>query len=1265
MHLNPTLTADTSITIDASVNDRDTGAFITFNELIFAGTGPISITAPTITITATAINIGNRALTLNANGGSLTLNTAITATAGSTGAVMLIATNGVLTLRGDINATSSDIALTGTQGIDLGDINTLTGGAISLTGVIMRDTALTVTATGVLTLNSNINTGTSGLTLTGGTGGIALGGDVELTGSTVSLTGAIDEAAASTDGLTIMATGNITLNSDIDLGMGALDLRAGVGSTTGNILNGDTARTIISGALFLQQTSSFENDLFDFATSRASGAVSLRISSAVGQEIYRWIVDLSSGDLSIQGVGGVTLTSISRPLGALTRSAGTLDLRAATVTLGPTTTATGITIIADTIVFVNLANSISATAGNVALTGTIDNSFQGLTINAVQSTGSIVFNSAAITLSSLVVNSNHALEVNANGTLTLNSNINTGTSALTLTGGTGGTGGIVLGGDVVLTGAAINLTGAINETINTRNLTIMASGVLTLNDNINLGTGDLIINATGGTTLGGGVVLTADEITLTGDITSVSNALTITAATSLTLNSDINTGTGDLTLDVGVSSGTFGAARTLSGNLVTIDGSRILLADGNLTISALGNLIVDVSIAAGANTLRLEAGRGAGQTSSIMFMLSDMEGLQADNYILVQNGAVFPATRPAIFQSGAGSPISDTGNPSAIRLLYDGTETQDPVAWAFNVPPMISLGRGETFEVAAANFTGGVLATTVSITLNAGRGRITFASGLPNAITLRAPTITITAGMINIGTRTLTLMASTGALTLNLSAGMTITGTGAAALSVSGDTIAGLSRELILNVPTVSLRLTGDDSSFGRGSRPFAAASGITTLNITTVADQTYRGWMAGTNRNLTLDTRGVITIGAAAINLGTGNLFFGGANLILTNPAGLTITAGNFQFTGGAIGPQDGVDVPQFVVIASGDIILDSTIQLPTARVEFRADTGNIMPAADRAGLGIDPPLIMANSLFMRQMGAFADDLINTASRVSGEVSLRISTAVAQTIHPWMLALGGTDFQLRGVGVALTSITSTAALTRTGRIDLRATDITLGGALTGSEVRLRANTITGPGALLAIHAMTSDIDATSINSDGTTGTSRPALTNATSFSLTQGSAFGGRGRLPFTFDDAVITAITLSTRSEQVVLNWMIRQGTSLTITSSDRVVVDAAIGSGDRDLDNGSLTLTSTGGVVRILENISTGGNITLIGGTGGINFNGRAAKTLSGAAITLRGDARSNRDLTLTATNSGGALTLSGEIVLTGTSALGVERGRRDHS
>ena len=617
-----------------------------------------------------------------------------------------------------------------------------------------------------------------------------------------------------------------------------------------------------------------------------------------------------------------------------------------------------------------------------------------------------------------------------------------------------------------------------------------------------------------------------------------------------------------------------------------------------------------------------------------------------------------------------------SGNLTASISLMVGIGTGD-LSFAGTGPIIISA-RTVTITAGTINITDRALTittTTGSLTLAATittTGNITLNSTrimLSGATTLTGATITITAPKIDIDTHALTITASTDVLTLNLNAAnpATITGTGAAELSVSAPIIMVTGLEPILNVPTVSLTLTraaitDPDGviivaapSFG-STAPFDTVNSmITTLNITTAADQTYRGWMAGTNRNLTLDTRGVITIGAAAINLGTGNLFFGGANLILTNPAGLTITAGNFQFTGGAIGPQDGVDVPQFMVIASGDIILDSTIQLPTARVEFRADTGNIMPAADRAILGIDPPLIMANSLLMRQMGAFADDLINTASRVSGAATFHITRAgVNQTIHSWMTALGGTDFSLRGAGGAvLDSITTEAALTRTsGAIDLRATAITLGGALTGTEVRLHTNMITGDSAnLVAIHAMTGDITATRAD-----GTSRPALaTDVTGFSLTRSRTFGGRGSLPFTLTASVlsaITAITLSTRSEQFVLDWMIAPGRNLTITSSSNMRVDAAIGASepDRNLGTGSLSLTSTGGVVIIVADITTGGDITLSGVTGGINLNGGAAKTLSGTAITLTGNARSNRDLTITAS---GALTLNGDI--TGTRAL----------
>ena len=297
-------------------------------------------------------------------------------------------------------------------------------------------------------------------------------------------------------------------------------------------------------------------------------------------------------------------------------------------------------------------------------------------------------------------------------------------------------------------------------------------GVLTLNDNINLGTGDLVINAMGGTTLGGGVVLTADEITLTGDITSVSNALTITAATSLALNSDINAGTGNLTLNVGSTGGTFTGVRMLSGNVVTIGGTEGILADGDLTISALGNLMVNaggINLGSGANTLRLEAGRApgtsAGQTGIITFMLPNIGFLRAANFVLVQDGDVFPAMRPAFFRDSDGV-IPTTGNPSAIRLFYDGAGTQTEVDWAVRFVNTVSRGDGGTFEVAASDLSGGLLGALVSITLDAGAGVLTFAG--TDDITLTAPTITITAGNINTSGRNLTITTDGGTLTLNI-----------------------------------------------------------------------------------------------------------------------------------------------------------------------------------------------------------------------------------------------------------------------------------------------------------------------------------------------------------------------------------------------------------------------------------------------------------------------------------------------------------------
>ena len=149
--------------------------------------------------------------------------------------------------------------------------------------------------------------------------------------------------------------------------------------------------------------------------------------------------------------------------------------------------------------------------------------------------------------------------------------------------------------------------------------------------------------------------------------------------------------------------------------------------------------------------------------------------------------------------------------------------------------------------------------------------------------------------------------------------------------------------------------------------------------------------------------------------------------------------------------------------------------------------------------------------------------------------------------------------------------------------------------------------------------------------------------------SLTQIDAFtaDGRGRGLFRF---AAGSLVLSTAAAQDVHNWMISPDRNLTLTSALQVRVEAAIGADleGRDLGDGSITLTSTGGAIRILADISTTGDLTLDASTL-INLNGGAgAKTLSGANVTLTGAVLSNRDLTLTAS---GTLTINSDITLTG--------------
>ena len=1170
----------------------------------------------------------------------------------------------------------------------------LTGGAISLTGALTTATNnLTITASGLLTLNNDITLGTGILTITADERiNVPTSIDITASASNIIFTDRLVqsfEVGFTPADSTTSTFGNVTFvppatpmfaPSPCPVGEAVCSLGTGAALIVDPLLEADTSITLNAGTNALSFSGEGAITITSAAISITAGSIdigtrSLTITAAGGT------ITLSVG--MITGTGAASLSLDAATIAGLNTSrnpsAITVDVpnisiarneafgTAPPVTFGMAVTSLTIEVAAAQTVqgwMVASGRSLDITTSNVltvdtAITGFILGDSADLTLNGMG--GITLTGSGAISLTA------RDITLSSAGNITFNQNLTLTTEDITLNG-------------------AIDGTNGNDDDSDDRNFTVTASGGITLRSDINLGTGDLSITSTfsggpspivisreGGTetapalvTLSGGNVTLANTSAggisgpIAGGVGLIVNALdniilntAIDGISALTLRADeSNSGTGTITND--------GTARRIQVGALFLQqagafGETSLFASNS---SASGDVTLLISrpfnqtihpwmVGLGGTSFTL---RGAGRrrldtiTLPTALTYTGTIELHATTIALggdLTAGAVILRTNTITRDSTDLVITATTGEITATRIdpsgdAVAGAPTLDSTVTALTLIAQSAFGSSAPFAFGT---------TLTSLTLQTAAPQTAYSwmgvSGSNVSLTSTGGDITI-GGAIDVGTdNDLTFIAS-------------------------GNIVSGTPRPT-LTADTVNLELTGADSAFTT-TRPFLAASQITTLTITTAAAQDYRVWMRATNRNLTITSPGGIRLGATAINLGTGNLTFNsGFGIRLTNMAGLTITAGNVTFPVGGFIAAQGVDVSQLVVMASGDIVISDT-RLPTARVELRADNGNITINPDTVGL----PGIRVDFLLMRQMGMFADNFISSTNSDIRELILRTTTAVDQPIYDWMQgAIGdpnnsgttdGTSFSLRGEGVALNSITTAAAADfGTGTVELHATTINLGGALTGASVALRSNMITGGSAdLVAIHAMTGDITSTAINSTGGVGAGRPALaTGVTGFSLTRSRTFGGRGSLPFTMTASVlsaITAITLSTRSPQIVLSWMINPDRNLTITSASTVRVNAAIGSDvpGRNFRDGNFSLTSTGGLVRILFGISTGGNLTLIGSTDGINLNsGAGAKTLRGATVTLTGNARSNRALTLDATS--GALTLNGDIALTGTRAL----------
>ena len=1121
----------------------------------------------TLTLAVADINSFPADLTLAASD-TIMVNAAINKR--RSGALILTA-GGVLTLNDNINTGTGDLALGGGS-IVLGNAITLDGGAITLTGAIDESStgndSLTIRASGVLTLNNNIDTGRGNLTLSGTS--IVLSAPVELMGAAISLTGAIDESAdtadangkGGNDNLTITATGDITINDDINLGPdGELTLFAGMGGDSSNRRNilsdPDNTETLTAGTVSLRQDAAF-GDTFAGPTGTFRISTStLNLRASAPQRVRNWMVVLN---------------------------------RSLSITSG---------------VRVEVGEDIVLGTGDLTLRGRL------IGIN-----GARTLSGGAISLEDRIESFGSAITITATGALTLNDNINTDTVDHTSTGDLALSGGsIVLGNAITLDGGAITLTGAIDgSSTGNDSLTIRASGVLTLNDNINTGTGDLALSG-GSIVLGGTapITLSGGAVTLTGAINPFfrisAASLTVTATGQLTLNSDIKTGRRiDLTLSGRTI--TLGGTINLSGGAITLTGAIDASDDGySFTITADGgNITINNSINLGEGILNLGASGFSEVTGSGTPTLTA-------STVALRNGVVF--SQNAQFRFATNTLSLTVGG---IQTVYD---------W------MVADGRNLRLR---AN--GGVIVTG---DINIGSATLIFEVCCGNIHAIGTGTPTLTAGAVSFtqsgdfAEAALFRFASS-VRALNLTTDALNLPPGVETQAVHGWMVAD-GRSLSLTT-TFGAIMVNADINTGTGNLTLSGSSGISINGARTLrgAAITLTGEIlrAGNAALVITATGGALTFNSS-FNTGTGALTLSGTSIVLGGTAPITLSGGAVTLTGAAMGAAN------LTITASSTLRLNNNITLTgTTSILDLSGAGVI-------GNGSTARVLTAGTVSLTQDAAFGSPALFTFGADTS--SLELTTTANQDVLNWMIepdrnltvtssnrvrVMGaiGMDESDRNIGGGDLTLTSTGGAVRIlGGISTTGdVTITASGTLTiDSDINIGANALTltsGAGAIVA--------------------TGRPRLT-AGMVSFSQVDALPVTR--PFRFSPGSSLAIT--TEALQDVHDWMIIENIDLTVTSSNRVRVVAIIGTGGvagRNLGTGSITLTSTGGDVRILANISITNNITLSGGAGGINLNGTA--TLTGAAITLTGDARGNRDLTLDAS---GTLRINSNITLTGAGNL----------
>ncbi|MCF7710006.1 MAG: hypothetical protein K9M83_02435 [Opitutales bacterium] len=1310
----------TGITLSNAGNDLRGPVTVSGANVAVATSGNLAIAGIAVNLTTTsggATSFGVTTLT-----GGLTTTSVGDIT--QTGAITTGAPSSITSSTGDIILTNPDNAFFGTTSLvaTLGDLSfagsvagslaTTSGGATSF-GVTTLTGGLTTTSVGDITQTGAITTGAPS-SITSSTGDIILTnpdnaffGTTSLSGVDVTVVAAGDLNAliAATGNAAATATGNLTVSGT------AVNLATNSGGTTSfglttltggltTVSVGDITQTgaITTGAASSITSSTGDITLTNPANSffGATSLVGVDVTVVAAGDLNALVA--ATGNAAATATGNLTVSGTAVNLA--TNSGGTTSFGVTSLTGGLTTTSVG-DITQTGAITTGAPSSITSSTGDITLTNP-GNSFFGATTLAA-TLGDLSF--AGSVAGSLTTTSGGATSF---GTTTLTGGLTTvSVGDITQTGAltTGAPSSITSStGDITLTNPNNSFFGA--TALSGIDVTAVAAGDLNA---LIAATGNASATATGNLTVSGTAVNFATnsggttsfgQTTLTGGLTTTSvGDITQTGAITTGAPSSITSSTGDITLTNPANS--FFGATTLAGVDVTVvaagDLNALVAATGNAAATAAGNLTVSgtaVNLATnsgGATSFGVTSLTGGLTTTSVGDITqtgaiitgapSSITSSTGDIALTNPNNSFFGATTlsgvdiSVVAAGDLNALIAATGNAAATssgNLAVSGTAVN------------LATNSGGTTSFGLTTLTGGL--TTTSVGDITQTGAIT--TGAPSSITSSTGDITLTnPGNSFFGATSLVgvdvtvvaagdlnaLVAATGNAAATATGNLTVSGTAVNFATTSGGTTSfgvtsltgGLTTTSVGDITQTGAITTGAPSSITSSTgditltNPGNSFFGATTL-VATLGDLGFAGTVAG---SLTTISGGATSFGTTTLTGGltttsvgditqTGAITTGAPSSITSSTGDITLTNPGNSFFGTTT--LAGVDV---TVVAAGD--LDALIAA-TSNASATA-TGNLTVSGSAINLATNSggtTSFGATSLTGGLTTVSVGDITQTGPVTTGAASsITSSTGDITLTNPGNSFFGATSLvaTLGDLGFA-GSVAGSLTTTSGGATSFGVTTLT-GGLTTTSVGDI---TQTGPvttGAASSITSSTGDIVLTNPGNSffGTTTFAGVDVTVVAAGALNSVIAATGNASVSSTGNLTVSgTAVNLTTNSGGTTSLGATTLTGGLTTTSVGDITQTGAIITGAASSitsSTGDIVLTNPGNRFSGATSLTaTIGDITF-GGTVNGNLSTNAGGATSFAATTVNGNL---------GVLSGGDITQTGPVIVTGTSSLASTSG-----